>query len=138
MLRIVFLLAALTLFALPVEAEEKKAPMKPTVELSGDIADRALEKEAPESGVIVSEQGWEKLVKAWGIKDAPKVDFTKELLMVGTWKGSGFTLRHEVKAGNLTVHGFGLQNIAPGFRWRVETISRDGVKTVNGKELPKE
>lgn len=118
-------------------AEEQKKE-KPTVELSGDIKDESLQKEAPASGVIVSQKGWDALAKAWSIKDAPKVDFTKEILIVGTWKGSSFNITPNVKDGDLSVSAFGTKDLREGFRWKVTSVKRDGIKTVQGKELPKE
>jgi hypothetical protein len=137
MFRVAVALSALTLFPVPVAAEEPK-PAKPTVELSGSIEDESLQKAMPASGVIVSQKGYDALAKAWGIKDAPKVDFTKEILVVGTWKGSVFSIKTMVKDGDLTVSGFGTKDLRPGFRWKVQSISREGIKTVQGKDLPKE
>lgn len=134
--------AALTALALLLPslgmADEKKDPKKATVDLSGSIDDATLQKEMPANGLVVSEKGWEKLAKAWGIKDAPKVDFTKEILIVGTWKGSSFNLAPTVKDGDLSIAAAGTKDLRPGFRWKVQSISRDGIKTAQGKELPKE
>ena len=71
-------------------------------------------------------------------QQVPKVDFAKELLVVGTWKGSVFSIRTTVKDGDLTVSGFGTKDLRPGFRWKIQSLSREGIKTVQGKELPKE
>jgi len=137
MFRIAFTLTAVALLLVPVSAEEPKKAM-PTVSLSGDIKDEALQKESPANGIVVSEKGWEKLAKAWSIKDAPKVDFTKEILVVGTWKGSSFDVTPTVKDGDLTVSAFGTKDLRDGFRWKIVSVKRDGIKTVQGKELPKE
>jgi hypothetical protein len=118
-------------------SEDAKAE-KPKVVASGSVEDEALAKEMPTSGVIVSEKGWEKLAKAWAIKDPGKIDFTKELLIVGTWKGSSFGLTPTVKDGDLTVSAAGTKDLRPGFRYQVVAIPREGIKTVKGKELPKE
>ncbi|MBA4186523.1 MAG: hypothetical protein C0467_00750 [Planctomycetaceae bacterium] len=134
MFRLAFAITAVALHLVPVVAEDKK----PTVNLGGSIEDEKLQKEAPANGVIVSEKGWEALVKAWGIKDAPKVDFTKELLVVGTWNGSIFQIRTMVQDGDLTIDGPGSADKRPGFRWKVVSISREGIKTIQSKELPKE
>ncbi len=132
-------IAALSLFASPIVSQDRDpAVPKPTLELSGSINDQTLQADAPANGVIVSQKAWDALAKAWGIKDAPKVDFAKELLIVGTWKGSVFNLQPMVKEGDLTVGGFGTKDLRPGFRWRVQSMSREGIKTVLGKELPKE
>jgi hypothetical protein len=119
-------------------ADEQPEPAKPRISLGGSIEDETLQREMPASGVVASEKAWEKLVKAWGIKDAPKVDFTKELLVVGTWKGSSFDLLPRVNEGDLTVSSRGTKDLRPGFRWKVVSVSRAGIKTVNGKDLPKE
>jgi len=112
---------------------------KPTVDLSGSVDDEKLEKESPASGVIVSQKGWEKLAAAWGIKDAPKVDFSKELLAVATTRGSKLNLTAKTDdKGDLKVLALSTRDLRPGFRYAIKSVSRDGVKTVNGKELPKE
>ena len=138
MTRVAAALSALALLLAPAAAEEPKKDPKPAVELSGSIDDEALQKEMPANGVIVSQKGYDALAKAWGIKDAPKVDFAKDLLVVGTWKGSVFNIRTTVKDGDLTVSGFGTKDLRPGFRWKIQSLSREGIKTVQGKELPKE
>jgi hypothetical protein len=138
MFRVAVALSAFALFLVPASADEPKKEPKPTVELSGSIDDEALQKEMPANGVIVSQKGYDALAKAWGIKDAPKVDFAKEILVVGTWKGSVFSVKATVKDGDLTVSGGGTKDLRPGFRWQVKSITREGIKTVQGKELPKE
>ena len=127
-----------------VTAQDKKDPAKKddkklTVDLFASLDDVALQKEAPESQVIVSQKGWDKLVKAWGIKDAPKVDFEKELLIVGTTTGSRLNLSSKLdEKGDLKVLGAATFDLRPGFRYAIKSVSREGVKTINGKELPKE
>ncbi len=119
--------------------EPKKEPAKATVDLFGSVEDEALKKEMPESGVIVSQKGWEKLAKAWGIKNAPKVNFEKELLVVATSVGSRLNVNGKVNdKGDLMVLGFGTRDLRPGFRYAIKSVSKEGVKTVGGKPLPKE
>jgi hypothetical protein len=117
-------------------AELKAA--RPTVSLSGDIRDESLLRAAPANGVITSQKQWDALVKAWNIKNAPKVDFTKYLLVVGTWRGSMFTITPTVTNGNLSVSTRGTKDLLPGFRWKIVSVPRAGIKTVQGKELSKE
>lgn len=141
MFRRMLLLTVGVLFALGAAAadDKKDPPKKPTVDLAGSNDDEGLAKQAPESGVVVSEKGWEKLAKAWGIKDAPKVDFSKELLVVATTRGSKMNLDAKVDAkGDLKVLAASTRDLRPGFRYAIRSVGRDGVKTVNGKELPKE
>jgi len=121
----------------PKSTAELKAD-RPTVSLNGDIRDEALLREVPANGVIVSQKQYDALVKVWGIKDAPKVDFTREVLVVGTWRGSTFDLTPTVTNGDLTMSARGTKDVPPGFRWRVVSVRREGIKTVQGKELPRE
>jgi hypothetical protein len=118
--------------------EPKTAPPAPTVDITGSLEDLVLMREAPMSGVLVSQKSWEKLAAAWGIKDVPKVDFGKEILIVGTHRGISFKFLTEVKNGDLVVEVVGDKDLKPGFRYKILSVGRNGIKTVNGKELPKE
>ncbi len=124
---------------LPAAAASESQPIKEKGigELTGDLSDRTLRAKAPPTGVIVSQKEWDVLVKEWNIKDAPKVDFTKEILVVGTSDSASFTLTPTVKDGNLTIATTASKETRDGFRWRVVSIKREGIKTVNGKELPR-
>jgi hypothetical protein len=141
MFRVATAFAISTLFCVPAPAEQKK---KPTIDLYGKVAEERA-KDMPPDGVIVSQKAWEKLAEAWGIKDAPKVDFTKEFLVVVGTASEGSRLawldEPELDRGNLTLP-FILAVTAdlgpPGFVYCIRSVSREGVKTVNGKELPKE
>jgi hypothetical protein len=134
MFRVALACACAALFCVPTTAEEK-----PTVNLTGRVADRDLQKEAPQSGAIVSQKGWDKLVKAWNITDPPKVDFTKELLLVATTVGSGLNVSPQLdNKGDLKLTGIVTDDLRPGFKYVIKSFSRAGVKTINGKELPKE
>ena len=65
-----------------VSAAEPKATG--TVDIFSSVADPDLEKQLPGIGVIYGQKEWERLAAAWGIKPVPKVDFGKEILLVGT------------------------------------------------------
>ena len=109
---------------------------KPTVDLFASVADEKLKESAPANGVVATQKDWEKLAKAWGIENAPKVDFTKEMLIVGTHRGSQFKLTPKVDdKGNLTLLSAGTKDLRPGFRYRVLSIDRSNLKTVGGKPL---
>jgi hypothetical protein len=129
-------LALVTLFVSEVRAEAK--PVKLTQMWKGSVADEKLQKAAPE--FITSEKELEKLWKDWKIEDKlPKVDFTKEIVIVVTTVGSKINLSARLDdKGNLEVLGLATRDLAPGFRYVIATVSREGVKTVNKKELPKE
>ncbi len=119
-------------------AADEKDPKKATVDIFASHEDETLAKKAPENGVIASQKAWESLAKDWGIKDAPKVDFTKEILVVATTVGSRLNLNTKLSdKGDLTVIGLATRDLRPGFRYAIKSVSREGVKTVNGKELPK-
>ncbi|MCI0705003.1 MAG: hypothetical protein L0241_28420 [Planctomycetia bacterium] len=133
-----FAFAALAVVMLiPVSFAEEPKVTK-TVDLSSSVDDLTRLREAPDNGVIVSQKAWDKLAAAWGIKEVPKVDFTKEMLIVGAHRGSEFKFLMEVKTGDLKVELVGDKDLKPGFRYKIVSIKRDGIKTVNGKELPKE
>ncbi len=112
---------------------------KPTVDLFASIGDEALMKETPPGNVIVSTKAWEKLAKAWGIKDAPKVDFDKEILVIATTVGSRLNLSTKLdESGDLKILGLATRDLRPGFRYAIKSVNREGVKTVDGIALPKE
>ena len=103
----------------------------------GSVADEALQKDAPV--VITSARDLETLWKSWKIDGKqPEVDFTKEMVVMTTSVGSKLKLAVVLDdaTGNLQVLGVGTRDLAPGFRYVVGTVSREGVKTVDGKKLP--
>jgi hypothetical protein len=104
----------------------------------GSVDDQKLIKTAP--SCITSAKGLEKIWKAWKIKvPAPKIDFSKFILIVAVTEGSGLSLDGSLdKKGNLEVVGIATRDIAPGFRYVLGKVGKDGVKTVNGKKLPSE
>ena len=116
-------------------AEEPKATG--TVDIFSSVEDLDQLKVLPGTGVLVSQKEWERLAASWGIKDVARVDFTKEILLVGTWRGSTFKFLADVKNSDLTVELVGDKEVKPGFRYKVISLKREGIKTVQGKELPK-
>src|SRR4051812_11458467 len=96
---------ALAALCAPAVSAEAKA-VKFTKEWKGSVADEAQQKGAPE--VITSAKALEKLWKDWKIEGkVPAVDFTKEIVVVGTASGSnvGLSARLDDK-GNLELIGF--------------------------------
>jgi hypothetical protein len=129
-------LFVLALIASPAMQAEKKT-VKTIKEWSGSLEDTALMKEAAAS--ITSVKELEKLWETWKISDPmPTVDFAKEIVVVSTTQGSRLRLALVLDdgSGNLMVGGVGTRDLRPGFRYVIGTVSREGVKTVNGKELP--
>src|SRR5262245_50196526 len=78
--------ALLTGLAVVSEARAQPRAVKLTNEWKGSVDDANLQKGAPE--VITTQQGLEKLWKAWKLADKPpKVDFDKEIVIIGTTSG---------------------------------------------------
>jgi hypothetical protein len=110
---------------------------------SRDEKDNDLSEQAPKDGVIAGPETWAKLWKAWNSdKELPKVDFGKELLIVEAGPGgtnivdiSDLKLRDD---GDLTFFATVTQAGGSGFVYKIVKIKREGIKTVNGKDLPKE
>ena len=114
-------------------------PLKATNTWMGSIDDEKLAKEMPENGVITNAKDFEKLVKAWKVAEkVPEVDFDKEIVLVAKTEGSKLTLNASVdEKGDLKLLGLATRDLRPGFRYVIVSVPKEGVKTVNGKELPK-
>ncbi len=130
-------IAAVALLVPPARAEkaaEKKA-VKIVKEWKGSAADADLAKGAPE--YVADAKSLEKLWKKWGVEGkVPEVDFKKEIVLVSTTVGSRLNLSARLDdKGNLEVIGAATSDFGPGFRYVIATVSREGVKTVNGKEV---
>ena len=121
---------------LPLQAGPAKGkPVKILQQWSGSVEDLSLQKAAPEA--MVSAPELENLWQAWKVPgQAPKVDFAKELVVVATTRGSILRLAPVLDdKGKLEVRGLSTMDLRPGFRYVIAVVSREGVKTVNGKEL---
>jgi hypothetical protein len=130
-------LAGFTLAVAAPQAAAQKKKVVITKKWSGSVEDDKASK--PEC--ITTAKGLEKVWKAWKIKgDVPKIDFTKEMVVAVYSAGSKLNLAGAQldDKGDLTVLGLGTRDIRPGFRYVLGVVSREGVKTVNKKELPKE
>jgi len=135
---ILFLTALFAFTVLLSTAHAEKKPLTPSKEWSGSVADESLGEGTPD--FIASAEDLAGLWKKWGIADElPTVDFSKELVVLTTTRGSRLRLIATLDdaTGNLEVGGLATRDLRPGFRYVIATVSRDGVKTVNGKELPK-
>lgn len=133
---VLFAVVLAALFAAEVRAQPKPVPL--TNKWTGSVADVALKKGVPE--VITSPKVLEKVWNAWMVKGKlPKLDFTKEIVILGTTSGSRLNLSARLDdKGDLQIIGFGTADFGPGFRYVLATVPRTGVKTVNKKPLPKE
>ena len=128
-----FVFAALT----PLQALAQKKKVEITKKWSGSVEDR----KAMKPDCITSAKQLEAIWKAWKAKgDVPKVDFTKDLVVAVYSVGSRLNMAGASldAKGNLNVLGFGTRDIRPGFRYVLGVVPREGVKTVNNKELPRD
>jgi hypothetical protein len=131
---------AVVLFVAPTSRAADAKQIKADREFRGSVEDAEFAKMAPKDGVIATRKGLEKLWKAWNIKDEmPDVDFTKQLVLVGTTVGSRLNVSAMLKDdGDLQVLAIATRDLRPGFRYQILVIKSEGVKTVGGKPLPKE
>jgi hypothetical protein len=132
------LLAGLVLAAVSVQdAAAQKKKLEIGMKWNGSVEnEKAIKPEA-----ITSAKGLAAVWKAWKVDgDVPKVDFDKNIVVAVYSSGSKLNLAaaNLDDKGNLEVVGFGTRDLRPGFRYVLGVVSKDGVKTVNGKDLPKE
>jgi hypothetical protein len=116
----------------------QKKPVKPARQWSGSVEDERLAKDVP--AVVTNSKALAKIWKDWKLTDKmPEVDFKKELVVVSTTRGSKLTLALALdERGDLRVGGIATRDLRPGFRYAIATVTNAGVKSVNGKALPKE
>ena len=135
--RVLFVaVAALALLASSAWAQKK--PVPPSKEIAGSVDDENLMKNAPP--VVTTAKGLEKVWKDWKIADPmPPVDFAKDMVVLTTTRGSKLKLLATLDdKGDLQIGGLATRDLRPGFRYVIAVVPKEGVKTVNGKELPKE
>jgi hypothetical protein len=126
------------------QADDKilKAEELPLPRLFIGKKDNELWKDASKDGVIAGPKAWAKLWKTWGgDKDAPKVDFDKEIILVAAGPGPNIIKVDDLKLndqGDLKFRWSITERGGDGFVAKLLKVSRAGVKTVNGKALPKE
>jgi hypothetical protein len=134
-------LLALAVAVVAVRADEKPKEVKTTHKWEGSVEDEKLQKEAPEGGVITDSKTFEKIWTAWKLGDKDKVekiDFDKEIVVINTTVGSKLSVKPMLDdKGDLKALGLATRDLRPGFRYVVICVPREGVKTINGKELPK-
>ena len=91
------------------------------------------------SSVVTNARDFAKLVKAWKVaEEAPEVNFDREIVLVAKTAGSKLTLKASLdEKGDLKALDLATRDLRPGFRYVIISVPKEGVKTVNGKELPK-
>ncbi len=135
-----WLTLAAVMFLFAGVAMAAPTPLKATNTWMGSIDDEKLGSEMPENGVITNAKGFEKLVKAWKVAEkVPEVNFDKEIVLVAKTVGSKLTLNATLdEKGDVKALGLATRDLVPGFRYVIISVPKEGVKTVNGKELPKQ
>ena len=110
--------------------------VKFTHEWKGSVDDEGLQKNAP--ACITSAKALKKLWEDWKVEgQVPEVDFAKEIVVIGTGNGSLVNLSARLNdEGDLELLCMSTLDFAPGFRYVLATVGREGVKTVNNKKLP--
>jgi hypothetical protein len=132
--------AVLTGFVFAVGAPRAAAELK-KVEITKKWSGSVEDEKAIKSECITSTKGLEAVWKAWKIDgDVPKIDFTKDIVVAVYSPGSKLNMAgaNLDDTGDLAVLGFGTRDVRPGFRYVLGVVSKEGVKTVNRKALPKE
>ena len=121
-------------FVSNAKAEDRK-PLETLKEWRGDNPNEALSKDAPK--FITNAKDLEKLWKAWDIMEKlPEIDFSKELLLIETTRGSRLNLKATIdEKGNIQALGLATRDLRPGFRYVMITVSKAGAKTINGKGI---
>ncbi|MDW8266297.1 MAG: hypothetical protein RMJ52_13315 [Gemmataceae bacterium] len=111
--------------------------LQPTNTWQGSVEDWELAKKVPK--VITNARDFDKLIKTWNVRAKVKdVNFEKELVLVAITQGSQMSVTARLNDhGELTLSVLTTDDLAPGFRYVVISVPREGVKSVNGKELPK-
>ncbi len=119
-----------------VSANAENKTVKPIKSWNGSLDDAKLSKLAPTTNYINTAKEFDKLWEGWKLgKEKPKIDFTKQLVVLGTTSGGRGNLRITIsEKGDLKVLFFGTRDFRPGFRYEIAIISAEGIKSINGKE----
>ena len=117
-----------------VNAQDRK-PLETLKEWRGDNPNEGLAKDSPK--FITNAKDLEKLWKAWDIKEKlPEIDFSKEILLVETTRGSRLNLKATLdEKGDLQSLGLATRDLRDGFRYVMITVNKAGIKTIAGKAI---
>ncbi len=113
-------------------------PVTTTGRWDGVVKDRSLQNAAPAHGTLADSASWKSLWEVWRPnQEVPQVDFAKEIVVVGVVSGPNRVLLRPMlaKGGDLRFIVAGTKMAGPGFGYALVKVSREGVKTVNGKPI---
>ena len=121
-------------FVSTANAQDRK-PLETLKEWRGDNPNEGLTKDSPK--FITNAKDLEKLWKAWDIKEKlPEIDFSKEILLVETTRGSRLNLKATLdEKGDLQSLGLATRDLRPRFRYVMITVNKAGIKTIAGKAI---
>jgi hypothetical protein len=118
-------------------ASAEPTPMQVSQQWSGTSR---VSEGKPDAGVVVDQDAW---AKVWqGIfpnKQVPTIDFSKQLVIVATSSGPNRLIGRLTidEQGNVTGRFGATRMGGPGFGYAMFLVDRDGIKTYNGKPIPK-
>lgn len=124
------------LAAAPAAAQKKAVNLLKT--WGGKHKNEVLMKDVPEHGFLANEKEFQALWKSWrGDEQLPAVDFKKELVLVAVAGGPNIVgIVAFVDDGQVKVFAESTRKDGPGFGYQFATVSRAGIKTINGKAVP--
>jgi hypothetical protein len=106
----------------------------PLAVFSGSVADET--KNITPSIPITDAATLHRLWTYWGITDAePVVDFTQQLVVFATTRGSGLRWSLLLEQGNLTIGDASTTDMTPGFRYKLAVIDKADIAGINGTPL---
>lgn len=113
-------------------------PLAATNTWTGSIADESLAGAMPDHGVILDRTTFDKLATSWMFTDDTSVvDFSREIVLVATTRGSSLRLSATLAAdGDVTTVAAASRDLAPGFRYALISVPKQGIKTVDHRKLP--
>jgi hypothetical protein len=120
------------------ETNAAQPVLEPTGMWSGKIQDESLRKLAPKSGFIGNAEAWKRVSTAWlSQEELPRIDFEKELVLVGTVSGPNLVMMRPTitQSGEVRFVVGGTKIGGPGFGYKLIKISRSDVKSVNGNSI---
>lgn len=128
----------LALFVVVGVADAAPTKVTPSKDWVAVVKDDNLKKHAPKDGFITDAKTFEELWKAWRPDEKlPTVDFKKEFVVVTLASGPNRPgISATLDEGNLKILARQTLIGGDGFGYSIATFSREGVKKVNGKELP--
>lgn len=110
--------------------------VKPVKEIKGSVSDASLQKNCPE--FVADAVDMNALWQSLKIKEKiPEIDFSKQIVLVSTTVGSVMNLTVTLdEKGDMKTIGMSSMDFGEGFRYLMQVVSREGVKTINGKVVP--